>query len=48
MKPKLRRILFYILSFTWGLPMTLVGLVVILFSLPFKRVHTYHGRLYAA
>lgn len=48
MKPKLRRTLFYIVSFTWGLPMTLVGLVVILFSLPFKKVHIYHGRLYAA
>lgn len=27
--------------------MSLIGLIVILFSLPFKKVHTYHGRLYA-
>jgi hypothetical protein len=39
--------LFYLISFTWGIIMSLIGLVVILFSLPFKKVHTYHGRLYA-
>lgn len=41
-----KRILFYIASFTWGLPMSLIGLVVIGFLAPFKRVHVYHGRLY--
>ena len=39
--------LFYLISFTWGIIMSLIGLIVILFSLPFKKVHTYHGRLYA-
>lgn len=42
-----RRILFYILSFTWGIVMSTIGLLVILFSLFFKRVRVYHGRLYA-
>lgn len=27
--------------------MTLIGAVVILISLPFGKVHTYQGRLYA-
>lgn len=39
--------LFYLFSFTWGIIMSLIGLIVILFSLPFKKVHRYHGRLYA-
>lgn len=39
--------LFYLISFTWGIIMSLIGLVAILFSLPFRKVHIYHGRLYA-
>ena len=27
--------------------MSMIGLIVILFSLLFKRVHTYHGKPYA-
>lgn len=40
-------ICFYIISFTWGIIMSIIGLIVILFSLFFKKVKTYHGRLYA-
>lgn len=40
-------ILFYLVSATWGCIMTLIGAIVILISLPFGKVHTYHGRLYA-
>lgn len=39
-------ICFYIVSFTWGIIMSIIGLIVILFSLFFKKVKTYHGRLY--
>lgn len=46
-KMNLKRVLFYILSFTWGICVTLIGLIIILFSIPFKKVHSYHGRLYA-
>lgn len=47
MKTIFKRIIFYILSFTWGGITSWIGLLVILFSLPFGRVFTYHGRLYA-
>lgn len=40
-------ILFYLVSATWGCIMSLIGLIVILISLPFGRVKTFHGRLYA-
>lgn len=43
----LKRIVFYVLSFTWGIITSLPGLLVISFSALFKRVHVYHGRLYA-
>jgi len=33
------RLLFYILSFTWGLPMTIVGLFVFLFTKVFLKNH---------
>ena len=42
-----RRILFYVISFTWGILMSMIGLLVILFSLFFNKVRVYHGRLYA-
>ena len=42
----LKRIGFYFLSFTWGILMSLVGLIAIAILAPFKRVHVYHGRLY--
>ncbi len=44
---KLKRIIFYVLSFTWGALTSVPGLMVILVSLPFKKVYSYHGRLYA-
>ena len=46
MKLILKRILFYIMSFTWGGLMSLIGLLTILVLLPFGKLHTYHGRLY--
>lgn len=42
----MKRILFYILSLTWGILESLPGLIVILILLPFRRVHIFHGRLY--
>lgn len=39
--------IFYILSFTWGIIMTMFGLIGILFSLPFGKVRKFHGRLCA-
>ena len=42
-----KRILFYIASFTWGIIMSLIGGIVILISLPFRRVKVWHGRAYA-
>lgn len=44
---KLKLILFYLISFTWGVIASVAGLLIILFSLPFGRVHRFHGRLYA-
>lgn len=45
----LKRICFYILSFTWGAIMSVIGVLVIaaiaLFSKG-KRIKTYHGRIY--
>lgn len=32
---------FYILNFTWGLPMNLIGFVALLLLLPFKRPYKY-------
>lgn len=43
----LKRVGFYVLSFTWGIVTSFIGLVVILCLLPFKKVHIYHGRLFA-
>ena len=46
MKLILKRILFYIISFTWGSLMSVIGLLVLLFTLPFGKFGIYHGRLY--
>ena len=46
MKLILKRILFYIISFTWGGIMTTIGLVVLLVTLPFGKFGIYHGRIY--
>ena len=42
----LKRILFYVLSFTWGGIMTFFGLIGIIIFACMGRVKTYHGRLY--
>ena len=46
MKLILKRILFYIASFTWGGLMSIIGLLTMLVLLPFGKLETYHGRLY--
>ena len=46
MKLILKRILFYIISLTWGGIMTVIGLVVLLVTLPFGKFGVYHGRIY--
>ena len=46
MKLIFKRILFYIISFTWGGIMTAIGLVVLLVTLPFGKFGIYHGRIY--
>lgn len=46
MKLIFKRILFYILSFTWGGLMSFIGLLVLLFTLPFGKFGVYHGRIY--
>lgn len=46
MKPNFKRILFYILSFTWGIITSLPGALIIGVLACFKRVHVFHGRLY--
>ena len=46
MKLILKRILFYIISFTWCGIMTTIGLVVLLVTLPFGKFGVYHGRIY--
>ena len=46
MKLILKRILFYIISFTWGGIMTTIGVVVLLVTLPFGKFEIYHGRIY--
>jgi len=43
----LKRIGFYILSLTWGVITSFIGLIVIAICACFKKVHVYHGRLYA-
>ena len=42
----LKRILFYVISFTWGGVLSLIGFLIMLPFLVTKRVSTYHGRLY--
>lgn len=46
MKLIFKRILFYIISFTWGGIMTAIGLVILLVTLPFGKFGIYHGRIY--
>ena len=46
MKLFLKRTLFYILSFTWGGLMSIIGLLVLLLTLPFGKMYIYHGRIY--
>lgn len=41
-----KRILYYILSFTWGGLMSCIGLIVLLVTLPFGKFGIYHGRIY--
>lgn len=42
-----KRICFYILSFTWGCVLSVVGLVVVLIlGLIKRKINVYHGRLY--
>ena len=44
---KLKLVLFYILSFTWGIIMSLLGSIVILFLIIIgKKPHLFHGRVY--
>lgn len=43
----LKRILFYIVSFTWGFIMSFIGLIIIGIFACMGKVHHYHGRLYA-
>ena len=40
----MKRVLFYILSFTWGFIMSFIGLIVM--AIPFGEYHKFHGRLY--
>ena len=46
MKLILKRILFYVVSFTWGGLMSLIGLIAMIVTLPFGKFGIYHGRLY--
>lgn len=41
-----KRTLFYIISFTWGGIMSMIGLVAMIVTLPFGKFGVYHGRLY--
>lgn len=41
-----RRIGFYVASFTWGIIMSMVGLLIIAVLACMGRVHVFHGRLY--
>lgn len=46
MKLFLKRFLFYYLSFTWGIILSMIGLLMIIPFLVTKRFGTYHGRIY--
>lgn len=41
----IKRILFYIVSFTWGALMSVIGLLALFFTLPFGEFKIYHGRI---
>lgn len=43
----IKLVLFYFISFTWGIVMSSIGLIAILALAPFGRVHVFHHRLYA-
>jgi len=40
----MKRFLFYFLSISWGIIMTLIGAIVMI--LPFGKLHKFHGRIY--
>ena len=42
----IKRILFYFISFTWGILTSLIGLIVVVSVGIFKGFHVYHGRLF--
>ena len=44
----IKRTLFYCLSFTWGIIMSLIGLIAVISIGLFKGFHTYHGRLFTS
>ena len=44
----IKRTLFYCLSFTWGIIMSLIGLIAVTSIGLFKGFHTYHGRLFTS
>ena len=43
----LKRILFYVISFTWGFIMSFIGLITMGIFACTGKVRHYHGRLYA-
>lgn len=43
---KLKLSLFYVLSFTWGIIMSIIGAIILLYCAIFTEVHMFHGRLY--
>ena len=44
----IKRTLFYCLSFTWGIIMSLIGLITVTSIGLFKGFHIYHGRLFTS
>ena len=42
----MKRILFYVLSFTWGALMSIIGAIGTLILLPFGEQKIFHGRVY--
>ena len=46
MKLTIKRILFYFLSFTWGVILSMIGLIMMIPFIITKRARIFHGRLY--
>lgn len=46
MRLTIKRILFYLLSFTWGGILSMIGLIMMIPFIITKRFGTYHGRIY--